>query len=141
MRKYGKEKRRVWRKPHLTIDAIAHEVISAVVSLDSFGDNEALPTLLNQLCRKTAQTSAEGACDTKTCHQVLRRKGIKLTILPPSGVSSTLAFRDWNVLVYKVTQPTTRTTLLRCTSRRGIGECQSDEQSQKTRYASDYRVE
>lgn len=42
MRKHGKEKRRVWRKLHLAIDASTHEVISAVVSLESVGDNEVL---------------------------------------------------------------------------------------------------
>ena len=85
MRKHGKEKRRIWRKLHLAIDASSHEVISAVVSLESVGDNEALPTLLNPLRRKTAQVSADGAYDTKACHQVLRRKGIKPTIPPRSN--------------------------------------------------------
>ena len=85
MRKHGKEKRRIWRKLHLAIDASSHEVISAVVSLESVGDNEALPTLLNPLRRKIAQVSADGAYDTKACHQVLRRKGIKPTIPPRSN--------------------------------------------------------
>lgn len=85
MRKHGKEKRRSWRKLHLAIDASTHEVISAVVSLDLVGDNEALPTLLNPLRRKIAQVSADGAYDTKACHQVLKRKGIKPTIPPRSN--------------------------------------------------------
>lgn len=85
MRKHGKEKRRVQRKLHLAIDSSTHEVISAVVSLESVGDNEALPTLLNPLRRKIAQVSADGAYDTKARHQVLRKKGIKLTIPPRSG--------------------------------------------------------
>ncbi|OOE80037.1 IS5 family transposase [Salinivibrio sp. PR6] len=53
MRKHGQEKRRVWRKLHLAIDDSTHEVVSA-----------------------------DGAYDTKACHQVLRRKGIKPTIPP-----------------------------------------------------------
>lgn len=85
MRKHGKEKRRVWRKLHLAIDASTHEVISAVVSLDSVGDNEVLPTLLNPLRRKISQVSADGAYDTKACHQVLKKKGIKPTIPPRSN--------------------------------------------------------
>ena len=85
MRKHGKEKRRVWRKLHLAIDASTHEVISAVVSLESVGDNEVLPTLLNPLRRKITQVSADGAYDTKACHQVLRKKGIKPTIPPRSN--------------------------------------------------------
>ena len=85
MRKHGKEKRRVWRKLHLAIDASTHEVISTVVSLDAVGDNEALPTLLNPLRRKITQVSADGTYDTKGCHQVLRQKGIKPTIPPRSN--------------------------------------------------------
>lgn len=85
MRKHGNEKRRVWRKLHLAIDASTHEVISTVVSLDAVGDNEALPTLLNPLRRKITQVSADGAYDTKGCHQVLRQKGIKPTIPPRSN--------------------------------------------------------
>ncbi|OOE43451.1 IS5 family transposase [Salinivibrio kushneri] len=85
MRKHGKEKRRVWRKLHLAIDDSTHEVISAVVSLASVGDNEALPTLLNPLRRKIAQVSADGAYDTKACYQVLKKKGIKPTIPPRSN--------------------------------------------------------
>lgn len=60
-------------------------MISVVVSLATVGDNEALPTLLNPLRRKIAQVSADGAYDTKACHQVLRRKGIKPTITPRSN--------------------------------------------------------
>lgn len=73
MRKHGKEKRRVWRKLHLAIDSSTHEVISAVVSLESVVDNEALKMLLNPLRRKISQVTADGADDTKVCHQVLRR--------------------------------------------------------------------
>lgn len=70
---------------HLAIDASTHEVISAVVSLESVGDNEAMPTLLNPLRRKITQVSADVAYDTKACHQVLRKKGIKPTIPPRSN--------------------------------------------------------
>lgn len=60
MRKHGKEKLRTWRKLHLAIDAETHEAIAAEVSLESVGDNEVLPTLLNPLRRKIKQVSADG---------------------------------------------------------------------------------
>ena len=37
---------------HLTVDSQTHEVIAAQVGLDSVGDNEVLPSLLNPLRRK-----------------------------------------------------------------------------------------
>lgn len=59
-----------------------HEVIAAEVSLVSVGDNEVLPTWLNPLRRKINLVSADGAYDTKACHQLLRRKVCKATIPP-----------------------------------------------------------
>ncbi len=44
-RKQGKEKRRIWRKLHLTVDVSTHEVIAAEVSLFSVGDSEVLPII------------------------------------------------------------------------------------------------
>ncbi len=57
-RKYDKDKRRVWRKLHLAVDARTHEVIAAEVSLENVADNEVLPTLLNPLRRQLHQVSA-----------------------------------------------------------------------------------
>ncbi|MGG7095905.1 transposase, partial [Shewanella indica] len=70
---YGKEKRRVWRKLHLAIDAATHEIIGAQTSLETVADNEVLPALLAPLRRKLRQVSADGAYDTKACHKLLRR--------------------------------------------------------------------
>lgn len=82
VKKHGKEKRRRWRKMHLAVDSQTHEVIAAQVSLDSVGDNEVLPSLLNSLCRKVKQVSADGAYDTKACYEVIDGKGAKATIPP-----------------------------------------------------------
>lgn len=82
IRKHGQEKRRIWRKVHLAVDADTHEIVSAVGSLDSVHDSEVLPTLLNPLRRKISQVSADGAYDTKGCYKVLMNKGIEPTIPP-----------------------------------------------------------
>nr|VXZ93175.1 Transposase DDE domain [Klebsiella pneumoniae] len=75
IRKHGKEKRRVWRKLHLAVDATTHAVIAAEVSTETVADNEVLPTLLNPLRRKIKQVSADGAYDTKACHALLKKRG------------------------------------------------------------------
>jgi len=82
IRKHGKEKRRVWRKLHLAVDAATHAIVAAEVSLETVGDNEVLPTLLNPLRRKIEQVSADGAYDTKACYALLQKKGAKATIPP-----------------------------------------------------------
>ncbi len=86
-RKHGAEKRRTWRKMHLAVDTDTHEIVRAVVSTVSVGDNEVLPTLLNPLRRKINRVSADGAYDTKACHEVLKRKGIKPAIPPRSNAA------------------------------------------------------
>ncbi|WP_034282325.1 IS5 family transposase [Aeromonas salmonicida] len=82
VRKHGKEKRRVWRKLHLAVDANTHAIVAAEVSLETVGGNEVLPTLLNRLRREIEQVSADGAYDTKECHALLKRKGARATIAP-----------------------------------------------------------
>ncbi|GEA51403.1 hypothetical protein VIN01S_22070 [Vibrio inusitatus NBRC 102082] len=76
-RKDENEKRRTWRKLHLSVDVDTHEVISAEVSLANVGDSEVLPTLPNLLRRQVDAVSGDGAYNTKECHKVLKRKGIK----------------------------------------------------------------
>lgn len=70
---------------HLAVDAKTHEVIAAQVSLDSVGDNQALPSLLNPLRRKLKQVSADGAYDSKACYALIDKKGAKATIPPRSN--------------------------------------------------------
>ena len=81
-RKHGKEKRRIWRKVHMAVDAQSHVVIAAEVSLVQVADNEVMPTLIKPLRRKIKQVSADGAYDTRDCHALLKRRGIKATIPP-----------------------------------------------------------
>ena len=49
VRKHGAEKRRVWRKLHLAVDPVTHDIVAAEVSLENVHDAEVLPTLLNPL--------------------------------------------------------------------------------------------
>lgn len=82
MKKHGQEKRRVWRKLHLAVDADTHEVICADQSLNNVTDAEAFPGLIRQTHRKIRVASVDGAYDTKRCHDELRRKKIK-ALIPP----------------------------------------------------------
>ena len=75
VRKHGKEKRRVWRKLHLAVDAATHAIIAAEVSPRDGGRQRSVPSLLNPLRRKIEQVSADGADDTKACHALLKKKG------------------------------------------------------------------
>ncbi len=75
VRKHGAEKRRVWRKLHLAVDPVTHDIVAAEVSLENVHDAEVLPTLLNPLRRKLGHVYADGAYDSKASHQLISRKG------------------------------------------------------------------
>lgn len=48
VKKHDKERRRIWRKLHLTVDSKTHEVICANQSLNNVADAEAFPGLIRQ---------------------------------------------------------------------------------------------
>ena len=82
VRKHGAEKRRVWRKLHLAVDPVTHDIVAAEVSLENVHDAEVLPTLLNPLRRKLGRVYADGAYDSKASHQLISRKGATACIPP-----------------------------------------------------------
>jgi hypothetical protein len=82
VKKHCQEKRRVWRKLYLAVDADTHEVICADLSLNNVTDAEAFLVLIRQTHRKIRGASADGAYDTRRCHDELRHKKIK-ALIPP----------------------------------------------------------
>ncbi len=68
------ERRRIWRKLHLAVDSNTHEVVCADLSLNNVTDSEAFPGLIRQTHRKIRAAAADGAYDTRLCHDELRRK-------------------------------------------------------------------
>ncbi|MBV7437054.1 IS5 family transposase [Aeromonas sp. sif2416] len=78
----GHDKRRVWRKLHLAVDPATHDIVAAEVSLENVHDAEVLPTLFNPLRRALGTVYADGAYDTKDCHERIKRKGATACIPP-----------------------------------------------------------
>nr|WP_139709061.1 IS5 family transposase [Aeromonas allosaccharophila] len=82
VRKHGADKRRVWRKLHLAVDPVTHDIVAAEVSLENIHDAEVLPTLLNPLRHKLGRVYADGAYDSKASHRLISRKRATACILP-----------------------------------------------------------
>ncbi|AMQ43387.1 IS5 family transposase [Aeromonas veronii] len=82
VRKHGAEKPRVWRKLHLAVDPVTHDIVAAEVSLENVHDAEVLPTLLSPLQRKLGRVYADGAYDSKASHQLISHKGATACIPP-----------------------------------------------------------
>ncbi len=67
------------------LTATHDEIICADLSLNNVTDSEAFPGLIRQTHRKIRAASADGAYDTRLCHDELRRKKISALIPPRKG--------------------------------------------------------
>ncbi|KMQ77547.1 hypothetical protein ABY58_14015 [Edwardsiella ictaluri] len=74
VRQHGADRHRVWRRLHLAADSETHEIICAGLSLSGTTDTQALPGLISQTHRKIREASADGAYDTRYCHDGLPGK-------------------------------------------------------------------
>lgn len=54
-----------WRKLHLEVDSVTHDIVAAEVSLENVHDAEVSPTLLTPLRRKLGRVYTDGAYDSK----------------------------------------------------------------------------
>ena len=83
-RKHGGSKRRVWRKIHIGIDEKSLEIRAAEFTTSDVGDPPMLPELLDQIPpeQKIASVTADGAFDTRKCHDAIAARGAA-AIIPP----------------------------------------------------------
>ena len=83
-RKHGGAKRRVWRKIHIGIDEQTLEIRAAEFTTSDVGDAPMLPELLDQIPpdQEIATVTADGAFDTRKCHDAIAARGAA-AIIPP----------------------------------------------------------
>lgn len=83
-RKHGGTKRRVWRKIHIGIDEQTLEIRAAEFTTSDVGDAPMLPELLDQIPpeHEIASVTADGAFDTRKCHDAIAARGAA-AIIPP----------------------------------------------------------
>ena len=84
VRKHGGTKRRVWRKGHLGIDEQTLEIRAVEVTSSDVGDAPMLPELLCQIPpdQEIASVTADGASDTRKCHDAIAERG-SAAVIPP----------------------------------------------------------
>jgi hypothetical protein len=82
--KHGGSKRRIWRKIHIGIDEETLEVRAVEVTGSNIGDAPMLPELLNQipLDQDIGSVTADGAYDTRKCHEAIAARGAHAVIAP-----------------------------------------------------------
>lgn len=84
VRKHGADKRWVWRKVHLVIDADRHKVRAVEMTDHRHGDGEIVPGLLTQLPRaeRIGVISGDGAYDTRGVYEASASRGAALVVPP-----------------------------------------------------------
>lgn len=82
VRQHGYSKRRTWRKLHLCINEGSNEILSVVLSENSFKDSEIFEDLLDEVEEEVGQASADGAYDAKNCWDYCEKNNIHPTIPP-----------------------------------------------------------
>ena len=83
-RKHGGPKKGLWRKLHLGINEETFEIRAVCVTTSNVGDALMLPDLLEQIPpdQAIATVTADGAYDTRRCHNVIAARGAA-AIIPP----------------------------------------------------------
>lgn len=83
-KKHGAQYRRQWRKVHLGIDAKTLEIRAIEVTDNAIGDAPILPELLAQIPaeERIACVNADGAYDTRACHEAIAQRGA-MAVIPP----------------------------------------------------------
>jgi hypothetical protein len=92
--KHGVRQRRRWRKLHLGVDALTHEIVAVELTPDDVGDVTAVPDLLDQVKGTLASMTGDGAYDGQVVYDaVAARHHDAAVIIPPrsTGVSSEAA--------------------------------------------------
>ena len=84
VRKHGADKRRVWRKVHLVIDADSHEVRAVEMTDHRHGDGEIVPGLLAQVPEdeRIGVISGDGAYDTRGVYEASASRDAALVVPP-----------------------------------------------------------
>tara|TARA_R100001369_G_scaffold50368_1_gene77095 strand:+ start:186 stop:1031 length:846 start_codon:yes stop_codon:yes gene_type:complete len=86
-REHGDPKRRVWRKIHLGIDEQTLEVRAVEITGSHIGDAPMLPDLIGQIPmdEEVASVAADGAYDTRKCHDTIADRGAHAVVPPPKN--------------------------------------------------------
>ena len=81
--KHGIRSRRRWRKLHLGIDAVTHEIVASELTPDDVGDVSEMPALLDQIDAEVASMTADGAYDGETVYDAVAERHPKAAVIIP----------------------------------------------------------
>jgi transposase len=86
--KHGIRSRRRWRKLHLGIDAVTHEIVAVELTPDDVGDVSEIPDLLNQIDADVASLTADGAYDGEAVYDAVAERHPQAAVIIPPRVTA-----------------------------------------------------
>lgn len=84
VRQHGVSKRRTWRKLHLAVDESTGEILSSVLTDNTFKDNEVYEDLMDEI-NDPSQITGDGAYDAKNCWVYCEERDIHANFPPRKG--------------------------------------------------------
>jgi hypothetical protein len=82
VRVHGADKRRTWRKLHISMDAATHHVTAALLTDKDALDRNSLAALLQPTEAKIGSVCADGAYDFEQCYGAIKQAGAR-ALIPP----------------------------------------------------------
>jgi hypothetical protein len=82
MRTHGKQKRRTWRKLHISMDASTHQITATSLTDKDSLDRNAMTGLLEQTATEVERVCADGAYDFEQCYRAIKNREA-LALIPP----------------------------------------------------------
>jgi hypothetical protein len=82
---HGKGRPRKWIKLHIAIDAKTQEIIGEMTTESSVDDGKAFPTVMSQVSGRPRNVIGDGAYDDREVRDLIRSRGGKALIPPPSN--------------------------------------------------------
>ena len=98
VRQHGVDKRRTWRKLHISVDGATQQITAAVITDHKTLDRQALPVLLEQTEVAVEKVCTDGAYDVQSCYAAIKKKQGQAVIPPKSNavMSSKAVLADRN---------------------------------------------
>jgi Transposase DDE domain len=85
VRTHGTDKRRTWRKLHISIDASTHQIITSVITDKDVVDPRTLPRQLKEIESRVERVYGDGAYDSRQCYRAIHQCGARAIIPPRKG--------------------------------------------------------
>lgn len=82
VRLHGADKRRTWRKLHISMDADLQQITSALLTDKDVVDPRCLPRLLKQVQADVERIYGDGAYDSRQCYRAIYKRKA-LPVIPP----------------------------------------------------------